>query len=254
VLDYQYRSLTGVIEVSALDQYLKDRRRMDEDLGFNIREPVAQAITFKAVRVEINQPKTLAPQPKWLLVFVFIAGAFAAVRHGYRWDPEPKWIDPAWPLGIRGWLIPFAILIVLSVISWPFSLWANAGNLDVSKWGHLSGIAQGVLLWFAVAGVLIEVALVLVAVLFFTKRSSAPALFIGTHSATTSWMLVLQVFETANHMRGPMSVEDVLRNQWPSWIGLAVFVSYFLVSNRVKATFVTRYLPRGTLDRATVTA
>jgi len=55
-------------------------------------------------------------------------------------------------------------------------------------------------------------------------------------------------------MRGPMSVEDVLRNQWPSWIGLAVFVSYFLVSKRVKATFVTRYQPRGTLDRATVTA
>ena len=67
-------------------------------------------------------------------------------------------------------------------------------------------------------------------------------------------MLVLQVFEAANHMRGPMSVEDVLRNQWPSWIGLAVFVSYFLVSKRVKATFVTRYQPRGTLDRATVTA
>jgi transglutaminase-like putative cysteine protease len=257
VLDYQYRSLTDVIEVAALDRYLQDRRRMNDDLGYYIREPRAMASRARTTTYVMRfnaTPKTLAAQPKWLLVVVLIAGAFAAVRHGLRWDPEPNWIDPAWPVGIRGWLILFAILTVLSALTWPYTLWLCAGNLDVSVWGHLSGSVRAVLLWFAITGALIGVALVLKAVLFFTKRSSTPAVVIGTECAATAWMLALQVFEAANHILGPMSVADVLKNQWLSWIGLAVLVGYFLMSKRVKATFVTRYRPRGRLDRATVTA
>jgi hypothetical protein len=254
VLDYQYRSLTDAIEVSALDQYLQDRRRMYDDMGFSIREPSAPVGGGETVYVGIKKPTTLATQPKWLLVFVLVAGAFAAVRRGYRWDPAPKWIDPAWPLGIRGWLIPFAIMMILGVVSWPITLWFHAGDLDVSKWGHLTGITQAVLLCFAIVGVQIQVALVLTAVLFFTRRSSTPALFIGTHFATTGWTLALLTFQAANHLLGNVSVEDVWSHEWPALIGLVVFVSYFLLSKRVKATFVKRYQPRGTLDGATVAA
>jgi hypothetical protein len=254
VLDYQYRSLTDTIEVAALDQYLQDRRRMDDDLGFYIREPRPPATARNTVFVQFKKPVILAAEPKWVLVFVLLAGTFAVLRHGYPWDPAPKWIDPAWPVGIRGWLIPFAILIFLAVISWPFTLWMHAGDLDVATWGKLPGSTRAVLLWFAGAGVLIEAALILTALLFFTRRSSAPALVIGTRSAEVVWALALQLYEAANPLLAGPSVEYVLSRDWPAFVALAVYIGYFLQSRRVKATFATRHQPRGTLNRDQVMA
>jgi hypothetical protein len=180
-----------------------------------------------------------------VLVFVLLAGGFTVLRHCYPWDPATKWVDPAWPVGIRGWLIPFAILIALAVISWPFSLWLHAGDLDVSTWGKLPGSTRAVLLWFAVVGVLIEVALILTALLFFTRRSSAPALVIGTRSAEVLWALALQLYEAASPLLAKQSVGYVLSHDWPAFVGLALYIGYFSQSKRVKATFVTRYQPRG---------
>jgi transglutaminase-like putative cysteine protease len=254
VLDYQYRSLTDAIEVSALDQYLQDRRRMDEDLGFYIREPRTPAPAGKTIFVQFRKPITLATEPKWLLVFVLLAGGFTVLRRCYPWDPVPKWVDPAWPVGIRGWLIPFAILIALAVIAWPFSLWPHAGDLDVSTWGKLPGSTRAVLLWFAVVGVLIEVALILTAILLFTRRSSAPALVIGTRSAEVLWDLALQVYEASNPLLAKQSVGYVLSHDWPAFVGLALYIGYFSQSRRVKATFVTRYQPRRRLNRNQVMA
>jgi transglutaminase-like putative cysteine protease len=239
VLSYQYRSLTDAVEVSALDQYQRDRHRMYENLGFSLREPGRTVLAVRAV--EVTTPTALARQPMWVLAFVFLVGGFLALRHGYTWDPESKWIDPAWRVGIRGWLILFVILIVLDVVSWPMTLWILAGNLDVSKWEHLPGSTQAILLWFYGTGVLIEVALILTVFLFFTRRTSAPALVVGTHVTMAAWRLTLQTYEAANHLLGKLDVGDVLSRHWPDWIGVALLAAYFMLSKRVKATFVARY-------------
>lgn len=227
---------------------------MDDDLGFYIREPLAPGTTVQVRRLQFKTPTTLAPQPKWMLVFFLVLGSFGVLRHGYPWDPAPRWVDPSWPVGIRGWLIPVAILTALSAVSWPFTLWMSAGNLDVATWGHLSAITQTVLLGFTALGVVIEAALVLTVVLFFTRRSSTPALVIATNCAASAWVLLLQLYEAFNHLLGKLTVADVLRTNWPGWLGVAVFVAYFSLSKRVRATFVNRHQPRGTLDRATMEA
>jgi len=177
--------------------------------------------------VQFKEPVTLATEPKWVLVFVLLAGTFAVLRHGYPWDPEPKWIDPAWPVGIRGWLIYFAILTALAVIDWPFSLWLHAGDLDVGTWGKLPGSTRAVLLWFASVGAVIEAALILTVFLFFTRRTSAPALILGTRGAEVLWGFALQMYEATNPLLAKYSVGYVLNHGWPAFVGLALFIGYF---------------------------
>lgn len=254
VLDYQYRSLTDTIELAALDQYLQDRRRMDDDLGFYIREPRAPAAAGKFTTVAFKTSVTWATAPKWVLLFALLAGCFAAVRHGHPWNPAPKWIDPEWPVGIRGWLIPFAILTVLGALDWPLSLWLHGSDFDVNTWGKLPGSTQAVLLWFTVAHAVIEAALILTTYLFFTRRTSAPALFIGTRSAQVVWSFALRMYEATNPALAKHSVSYVLSRDWLSFVCLALFIGYFLLSTRVKATFVIRYQPRRKLKRDQVMA
>ncbi len=141
-----------------------------------------------------------------MLLFVLLAGSFAVLRHGNPWDPAPKWIDPAWPVGIRGWLIPFAILTVLGAFAGPFTLWLHAersgrGHMGKTAWQHPSGplVVSG-------AGAVIEAALILTAYLFFTRRTSAPALFIGTRSAQVVWSFALQMYEATNPLLAKQSV------------------------------------------------
>src|SRR5262249_51023896 len=94
---------------------------------------------------------------------------------------------------------------------------------------------------FAIAGILIEVAAVLTTILFFTRRSSAPLLIIGTECAIALWQLVLQIYEAAHHLLGHLSVGDVLWNVRFGWVEPLVYIGYFTLSKRVKATFIARY-------------
>ena len=81
----------------------------------------------------------------------------------------------------------------------------------------------------------------LTACLFFLRRSSTPALFIGSHCATALWALTSQIYQASHHLLGRFTVSDVLRDSWLSLLLLAVYIAYFTLSKRVKATFVTRF-------------
>ena len=238
VLDYQYQSLTDVVEVAALEQYLKDRRSMDDDLGYYIREPRGQV---RHATFQVRKPVRLTGDSRFTIIAGLIVGLYCALRSGYRWDPDTKWIDPSWPVGIRGWLILFAMITVVSVLNWPLYLWRSAGNLDVAVWSHLPFDIKASLGMFTLAGVLIGVSLILTAVLFFMKRSSAPALFIGTQCSVVLWTLASQIYQACHHLLGRSTVGDVLFDARFYWIPLVVYICYFTLSKRVKATFVTRY-------------
>jgi hypothetical protein len=241
VLDYQYQSLTDVVEVAALDQYLKDRRSMDDDLGYYIREPRGQV---QHATFQVRKPVRPTGESKSVMGVALVLGIYLALRRGYRWDPETKWIDPSWPVGIRGWLILFAVITVASTLIWPLYLWRSAGNLDVAVWSHLPTEIKRTLVWLTMTGVWIEVALILTAVLFFMKRSSVPALFIGTQCSTVLWTLTSEIYQACYHLLGTHTVSDVLFSARFSWIPLVVYICYFTLSERVKATFVTRYPSR----------
>jgi hypothetical protein len=58
------------------------------------------------------------------------------------------------------------------------------------------------------------------------------------------WTLASQIYQACHHLLGRSTVGDVLFDARFYWIPLVVYICYFTLSKRVKATFVTRYPSR----------
>jgi transglutaminase-like putative cysteine protease len=249
-LDYKYRALTDVVELAALGEYLKDRHRLDDDLGYSIWPPAAAVPS--STRVVAFRPVVLASVPRWSISISLVLAFLIALRYGYRWDPRPKWSDPKWPVGLRGWLLVFVVLEVFLAAIWPFVLRNWAGSLDVNHWSRLServpdpfkSTVQPTLLSLAAVGIAVGAGFVLTAILFFKKRSSTPPLMILTSWAAVIWSSVLMIYLSACHLLDAHTT--VWQRLWESrydWIWAASYTAYFMLSKRVKATFVKRLPP-----------
>jgi hypothetical protein len=246
VLDYKYRALTDFVELKALAQYQTDRKRVDDDLGYYIGPPKQSP---NVTRVVFVQKLGLAPVPMWWMILALALATYLAVRYGYRWDPEPKPTQPGGRSGIRGWLIPFAFIAAVGPVAWAALLRVSAGSFDVQRWSHLSELVphpfksgvQSALLLLGGAGVMLLVGFVLVAVLFFTKRSSAPLMFISVHWTSIGWSLVEGAYLSACHLEPHISwTERLWAGRWDLG-ALALYTAYFVLSKRVRATFVRRF-------------
>jgi transglutaminase-like putative cysteine protease len=255
ILDYQYRALTDVVALQDLAQYSKDRMRLDDDLGYSIHPPVKTVAQLTPRQV--FPPLDLASAPRVAIVIALIVGVFVAVRYGYRWDPRPKRTDPEWRVGIRGWLLVFAVLVALTAISWPLALWMWAGSLNVDGWSRLSQIVpdpfkstvQAGLLSLTVTGILVGVGLVLAAVLLFKRRSSAPLMNIATHWVAVVWNVVLMLYFSACHLAPHATFWQQIGKSRYDFLWAAAYTAYFMLSKRVRATFVVR-LPAAAASRS----
>jgi hypothetical protein len=239
-LDYEYEALAASVAPGDIAQFEADRARVYEDLGYRLtyKDPATRGAAGLAV----------APLPMFVLIFTFGLALWAAIRWGYRYDPLPR--EPALnaPAGIGGWLL----LPALSMIVTPFV--AGAGvvawlpAVEADFWNRLptvvnkayAGSAHLVVLLILMFAVLQAVLAGLSAVLFFTKRTSAPRVFAALcwfaallGGAVTGW-----AFE-AGFNKGLKSASPAgafARNV----IVALIWTMYMFASNRVKATFVRR--------------
>lgn len=238
ILDYKYRALTDYVDLKALGRYQEDRKRVDDDLGYYIGPPKPSAATTEVV---VFKKLVLAPVPMWWMLFALALATYLAVRYGYRWDPEPRPAQPARRPGIRGWLLIPAFMTALGPLAWVAVLRVWASPFDVESWSKLtSGVHAGLLL-VGGAGVMVFVGFVLTAVLFFTRRSSAPVMFVVTHCASVSWSLANGMYLSANHLAPQVSFGDRLWQGHWDLVALAAYVAYFVLSKQARATFVRRF-------------
>jgi transglutaminase-like putative cysteine protease len=251
-LDYKYRALTDVVELSRLAQYVADRKRVDDDLGYYIRPPAGQSsrvTTFVVKPAVLAKAVVLASVPKWSMLLSLALAIYLAVRYGYRWDPQPKPARSDWPSGIRGWLIVFAVIAVISPIAWIAILYVKATSFSVERWSGLpelvpaplKTVVQPTLLLLAAVGILLLVAFVLTAILFFRRRSSAPQMFIAVHWAGVCWSLAMQVYLSACQLAAHTDFGDRLWAGRFDLICVIAYTAYFELSKRVKTTFVKRF-------------
>jgi hypothetical protein len=240
-LDYRYESLTDFVDVAALPKYQDDRKRVYDDLGYYIRPPGKTMTVTKAPRT-----RAIATLPAWVLGISYLLAVLAA-RWLARWDPVPPRAEIEWPVGLRGWLFIPTITVVLSPLIWLVLLEADARFLDIVRWPHVHELvsgplkdwAPGIVLALGVAGVCLLVAKAYLAILFFRRRSSVPYVFI-----TVEWFAAL--YGVAVDLSVGAEQEDTLTFRLSAgFILAAAYTAYFLLSRRVKATFVVRRKPPG---------
>jgi transglutaminase-like putative cysteine protease len=234
-IDYEYTALADHVELAALGRYLEDRRRVYDDLGYVLyQRPQAQMRGFAA-----------APLPVLVLIAALVGGVWIAVRRGYRYDPQPRLFDSDAPVGLRGWLavVSFGVCVAPLAHLLSMSLWLK--YIDANVWdglpaavsGGYRGWVQPVLLALMALSSLLLIGQILIAVLFFKRRSSVPVFMIAVQWVTILLSVGLALFFGASGLSRMSGARGRLAAMAFSGI---VWTTYLLTSQRVRATFVRR--------------
>ena len=248
VLDYRYVALADTVAVADLAKYEEDRHRMYDDLGWYLRPPAAQSKPRSTMYYAVDGPLHPAPLPRDLLLLCSLVGIWIAWRYLYRYDPEPASIPLDAPVGIRGWLLLPAGVAVLSPLATGLELYRWAHHLDVDRWnalphsaiGPFGSLAPAVVLAIAACGGLLLVGHGLMVWTFFTKRTSAPRIFVWMCWIAVALNIIMSIY--------PAGAVGVAGHAARYAVRAGIYTAYMVLSKRVKATFVAR-LPRRHVDQ-----
>lgn len=257
LLTDRYRSRLDHIEAGDVARYTASLEKARQGLNYTLFSGGAPA-TAAAAR-EPGAPHWVAAVVGTLAVIGFGALALRV----YRWDPAPPppgaMRYPAAPNGLGGWLIFAAIGIVASMLRVGQTLWGNWPSYATGTWLALTtaGAPAYHPLWapalvFELAANLgLLIAYALLALLFFTRRSSVPRVFIALTAATVGIalldaVLIAMIPAAAKNVTAKDAVELARTG-----IVAALWIAYFLRSERVRTTFVrtleTRPVPAPTM-------
>ncbi len=252
---YSWQSRTDHVPAAEVSKHVAELARIRKEVGYTLRhgtEPTPASPAAPAASAATDTPAAdTSFALNWrsvLLVVVLLAAwtKFALWLYRLPVDPAPPSVH-AELRGIGGWLILPAISLVIRPFTmlYTFSTTANA-YFNARVWENLAtpGLASYrpgfiSLLVFELAGNTSAIALtVIAAVFFFRTKRHAPKLMI----ALLVGMAALHVIDTiGNHWVGNSDSETSIQTA-SNLIGVIVpvliWVPYFLVSRRVKATFV----------------
>ena len=242
----RFRSRTDVVEAADVARYSANLRKANDALGYRL---------FRNDRQAVASPSESAFS-RLGFVPMMLGGLFLALWLWlawklYQYDPEPQLLESThrWdPIrGIGGWLI----LAALNVIATPIVMLAVMGKVLPSYAGDVWGAVTTAgsssyhhlwapLLTFELAANLaLLVFSVLLAVLFFKRRSSVPRIFVGFLAVVCATqavdMLLMSAIPAAAADKPPIG--EFAR----SAIALVLWGGYFMRSRRVRATFVERH-------------
>jgi hypothetical protein len=194
----------------------------------------------------------------WSSLFLAV---WVGLRFLVRWDPLPARAEANWPVGIRGWLLIPAIDAALTPLASLVSLNRDARFLDIQHWTHVRDTAPEslkvwvpvILLVFAVGGVFLIVLESCVAYLFFKRRTSTPRAFIGVQWFGFVYSVAAKLFLISAHLSGNWRGDVLAAESAVCFVTAAAYTAYFLISKRVKATFVVRRAGSYSLDGLPIT-
>jgi hypothetical protein len=190
----------------------------------------------------------------WAAVIITLitlgAGAYFAKRLYTEYDPDP--LSVARPLPIGGWLILPEIGLTVT----PFILIYQIISAGYYNQNDLLTIIQSgseytleLLILFAftlVSNLLILVYTILVAVLFFKRRTSVPRLITYLYGINLAFLLlILVIYHTILPVEIASAGSGITeRDIFQAILGAAIWIPYFMRSKRVKETFCIRYINR----------
>lgn len=240
VLSDRFLSRVDYIAPSEAPRYAANLDRARAEVGYRLYKYDGSApVVHGGVMDRFNWPVTTIA----LLVVVFYVWLAAKL---YRYDPSPV----AAPIeagleGIRGWLILPALSVVVLPIRLFTDVFKTLPAYAADTWATLTTAGNAayhpmwapVLLYELSANLAQIVFSLLLVVLFFQKRRSAPYVFIGVMGGSVIIQaadLLLAGAVPAANTSGPAGWRELAVRA----MGLAVWGTYFLVSRRVKSTFV----------------
>ncbi|MCB0764136.1 MAG: DUF2569 family protein [Flavobacteriales bacterium] len=236
--DYTYRVDSAVVAAADMPAFVDQQRRIRDDAGFTLDHDPNYT--------DNSMDKFWA---YGALVLMFALAVWGAIRL-YHYDPEGRAggnLMP--PTKIGGWMVLPLIGLLLSPLRmlvemfqddmYFFTCALDAPYTIVERKDLFQLYCYGSQAWaigmFAFTAVLI--------VLFFRKRTSVPILMVFLYGVTVVFLIVDQLlydfFDLPALTGEPYGSKDLVR----SIIAGCIWIPFFLVSDRVRTTFVRRLDP-----------
>lgn len=240
VISDRYRSRVDHVEPADVPRYVANLDRAEGSIGYSL---------IKHDRV-VPAPTSWIERFNWSVavlgfVILSVAGWLAIKR--YRYDP-PAIDAPADPTlhGLGGWLILPAIGVIVMPIRILVDFLSTLPSYAAETWANLTTVGSAgyhplwapLLLYELSANLTLIVCSILLAIMFFQKRRGVPLLFIGVVGGS----VVVQAIDLMLGSFVPAVASEMGVKAWGELargvIGALLWGSYFLVSRRVKSTFV----------------
>ncbi|QNF32544.1 DUF3857 domain-containing protein [Adhaeribacter swui] len=238
ILNYSYKTLRDHVPVAEAGSYLKKQKQILDQLGFEISKPLHAA--------PISTSAPISPIMVGLAIIFLAASAYGAYKL-YAYDPElpePDYYETT----IGGWLNLVRVGLCLSPLLIAISLFSNFFNIAI--WTMLTDASsesyspiQALLVLFELAGnVALIVYTILILWLFHQRRTSVPRLLIVFY--TFNFLFIF--FDNAFAVMLKLAEAD-FKQIFQAMIAAAIWIPYFIKSNRVQSTF-TKRLPQPEIE------
>lgn len=247
--DVTYKENEDLLSITHILKTQKDNVSVDEFSTFydNIKKidtNIAYSLIIPKNYATKKDSNWLQYFGMFLFIIIFILAILCAFKV-YEYDPEPK-IEKYFEKNksISGWLIIVAIGLCLSPFRILFDFFSNDATLINGSWiqylnpnsGYYNFSLGLVIFIELIINIFLFVFLILHIFLFFNKRSSFPKLY----SFTLIGLLVFIILDTLI-VNSIIGVETDLKESTEilrSFIYTGIVVSYLLLSDNVKETFV----------------
>lgn len=249
-LSDRFTTLADHVPANEMARYAENLATARRAASFEFYWPKTPAEAKSGVAAEVGAPVGLNPGA--------VAGAIAAVLLAiglslwlYRFDPAARYQGPAHPLqGISGWLVLPAIAAATMPFVFGYSLYDNYSLLQQPTWLGLDAMAGAgagsmrlMLAMTFIASPALFALSILFAIVFFQRRTSAPALFVLLTFSNLSVLIAEQLLMRQIGIEVLWTQKEADAHYMSIWqmaLRAAIWIPYFLLSQRVRVTFVRR--------------
>lgn len=230
-LQTHYETKRDFIPLQEFDKFVSDHQEMMDNLNYQLS--YNKNLVFNKEGIS------------WMAIGIAAAsiafGLWLAFRLFFYYDPKPLFpaVDS---LPIGGWLILPALGLIISPLTLVYGLFQTPEVYNSQMWMNLIALKRyglfSVVLVEHVYNIVMLPFSVVIAILYFKRRSSVPRLMTILLSARCLVAVVDAVISMQNDTFS--SGSEVSRNLFQGIFAAAIWIPYFNISSRVKETFVTR--------------
>ncbi|WGK66306.1 DUF3857 domain-containing protein [Croceiramulus getboli] len=235
---HSYGSLKSFLDPSEVVNYLEKHKSIQQNLSYYL--------SYDRALAGMDNAGT-AWWAIFLLVALMIGMAFFCYRLYYRYDPVSK-TNEKFTRKIGGWLILVAIGLTLTPLILLFELVFTSEYFEPSTWSAVfhpanNKVGMGIVMLFElIYNTLFFVYSILIVILFYQRRTSAPKLIVIFYAVSTIFVILDTVILLSLYpdLYTGAERQDSYIDMIKMIIRSAIWIPYFLLSSRVAETFTKR--------------
>lgn len=240
LVNHRYKSKKDYVEPGDVRAYVADHKKIANDLSF--------FVTYNQEAANAMQSSGLSWVSMLLIMLTIGFGGLCAYNLYYNYDPAPH-VRDATGKPIGGWLILVAIGLILTTAIVIYGLIFEEAYYDAYSWSALwstEGPSGKPMLMLIALEMVVNYAFVIYSIvliiMFFKRRTSVPRLMIILYASTLGFLIfdTVVALSLAPELYTPQENQESLKEIIKGIVKCVIWIPYFILSNRVKETFVER--------------